>query len=106
MPFGGPHTKPHGVRGLSNHYHMRFYPKLGHDICAIRGITCAYSECTFMLEKPWIPGLITKQQPRYRPVTNCSYWPFIGSFKKLEYYQIITQSKNKQGFLGDSSDFS
>ena len=24
------HNKPHGVRGLSNHYHMRFDPKIGH----------------------------------------------------------------------------
>ena len=24
------HNKPHGVRGLSNHYHMRFEPKIGH----------------------------------------------------------------------------
>ena len=28
LPFCGPHSKPHGSRGLSNHYHLRFDPKL------------------------------------------------------------------------------
>ena len=41
FPVYGPRTKPHGVRGLSKHYHMRFYPKLGHGICAIRRIPCS-----------------------------------------------------------------
>ena len=26
LPFCGLHTKPHGARGLSKHYHLRFYP--------------------------------------------------------------------------------
>ena len=29
LPFGGPHSKPHGARGLGKHYHLRFDPKLG-----------------------------------------------------------------------------
>ena len=33
LPFCGPHTKPHGARGLSKHYHLRFDTKLGHGIC-------------------------------------------------------------------------
>ena len=27
--FCGPHSKPHGARGLGKHYHLRFDPKLG-----------------------------------------------------------------------------
>ena len=35
LSFSGPYSKPHGVRGLSKHYHLRFDPKLGMVICAI-----------------------------------------------------------------------
>ena len=52
LPFCGPHTKPHGVRGLSKHYNLSFDPKLGHGICAIIRITCACVACTSMLDKP------------------------------------------------------
>ena len=27
LPFCGPHAKPHGVIGLSKHYHLRIDPK-------------------------------------------------------------------------------
>ena len=32
LPFCGPYSKPHGARGLINHYHSRFYSKLGNGI--------------------------------------------------------------------------
>ena len=35
LPFCGPHSKPHGARGLGKHYHLRFDPKLGMGKCAI-----------------------------------------------------------------------
>ena len=57
LPFYGPHYKPHGAKGLSKHYNLRFDPKLGMDICAIRRIPCACVACTSMLEKPWISGI-------------------------------------------------
>ena len=57
----GSHPKPHGARGLSKHYHMRFDPKLGHGICAISHIPCACVECTPMLDKPWIYGITSKK---------------------------------------------
>ena len=41
LPFCGPHPKPHGAKGLSKHYHLRFYLKLGHGICTIHFIPCA-----------------------------------------------------------------
>ena len=49
LPFCGPHSKPHGARGLGKHYHLRFDPKLGMDKCAIRRIPCACVACTSML---------------------------------------------------------
>ena len=57
FPFGGPHTKLNGVKGLNKNYHMRFDPKLGHGICSILCITCACAEYKSMLDKPWIHGL-------------------------------------------------
>ena len=46
LSFSGPHSKPHGARGLSKHYHLRFDPKLGMGICAICRIPCACVACT------------------------------------------------------------
>ena len=57
LPFGGPHYKLHGARGLSKHYHLRFDPNLGNYICAISYIPCACVVCTSMLDKPWISGI-------------------------------------------------
>ena len=33
-----------------------------------------------MLEKPWISGITLTKQARYQPVTNCTYWPVLGSY--------------------------
>ena len=57
LSFSGPHSKPHGTRGLSKHYHLRFYPELGMYICAICCIPRACEACTSMLDKPWIYGI-------------------------------------------------
>ena len=63
--FCGLHTKPHGVRGLNTHCHMRFDPKMGYGICATLRIPCACYECTYMLDKPWIHGLKPQKQTNY-----------------------------------------
>ena len=52
LPFCGPHSKPHGARGFSKHYHVRFYPKLGNGVCEILRIPCACVTFTSMLDKP------------------------------------------------------
>ena len=51
LPFCGPHYKPHGARGLSKNYHLRFDPKLGNGVCAIFCIPCTCVACTSILEK-------------------------------------------------------
>ena len=81
LPFCGPHTKPHGVRGLSKHYHMIFDKKLGHEIWAIILLPCAYAKCTSMIYKTWIHSLTPQQQLRYQPVIDFAYWPLLWSFK-------------------------
>ena len=89
LPFCGPRTKAHGVRGLSKYYHMRFNPKIGHGTCETLQIPCACAECTSTLDKPWISGLPPQQQPRCQPVTCCTYWPVLGSFNNCN---IVTSS--------------
>ena len=46
LPFCGPHSKPHGARGLSKHYHLSFDTELGIGFCEIRRIPCAYVQET------------------------------------------------------------
>ena len=46
LSFCGPYPKPHGSRGLSKNYHLRFYPKLGHGICAVCRIPNSFISCT------------------------------------------------------------
>ena len=50
--FSGSYSKPHGARGLSKNYHLRFDTKLGMIVCAILRIPCDCVACTPMLEKP------------------------------------------------------
>ena len=66
--------------GLSKHYHLSFDPKIGNVICAIRRIPCACFACTSMLDKPWISGIPSDEKKLYKPVTNCTYCPVLGSF--------------------------
>ena len=54
LSFCGSHPKPHVARGLTKHYHLRFEPKLGMGICAIRRIPYACFDCKSVLDKPWI----------------------------------------------------
>ena len=70
LSFCGPHSKPHGARGLSNNYHLRFDPKLGMGICEIRRIPCACVACTSMIDKPWISGIPPDAQEQYKTDTN------------------------------------
>ena len=49
LPSCGPHSKPHGARGLGKNYNLRFDPKLGMGKCAIRRIPCACVACTSIL---------------------------------------------------------
>ena len=88
LPFCGTHSKPHGARGMSKHHHLRFDPKLGMGVCAILRIPCACVACTSMLDKTWISGISSDKQERYKPVTKCTYWPVLGSFKNWNIIQL------------------
>ena len=84
MPSYGPHPNPPGSRGLSKYYHLRFDPKLGHGICEILCISCACVACTSMLGQPWIYGISSKKKARFQTVTDCTYWPVLGSYRKCD----------------------
>ena len=88
LPFFGPHSKPHGLRGFIKNYHFRFDPKLGNSVCEIRLITCACVAFTSMLDKPCVYGIPSDKQDCYKPVTKCNYWPVLGSFNNWNIIQL------------------
>ena len=90
MQFLGTRNKPHGVCRLGKHYHMRFDPKLGHVRCSIHRIPCACHPFTPRLNQPWDLGIPKQKQPLYQLVKYFTYWHVLVSFKKIEYYSIIT----------------
>ena len=87
LSFYGQHSKPHGKRGLSKHYYLSFDPKLGMGICEILRIPFSCVACTSILYKPCISGIPPHEQERYKPVTKCTYWPVLGSFKNWNIIQ-------------------
>ena len=46
LSFSGPHSKPHGARGLSKHYHLLFDTNLVMVVCTILSIPCDCFACT------------------------------------------------------------
>ena len=98
LPFCGPHSKPRGARGMSKHYHLRFDPKLGMVVCTIFQILCACVSCTSMLDKPWMYGISSDKQERYKPVTKCTYWTVLGYFNNWNIIQFSPKSTSYDTF--------
>ena len=98
LPFCGPHSTPRGVRGLSKHYHLHFDPKLGNGVCAISRIPCACVAYKSILYKPWISGIPSDKQERYKPVTNCTYWLVLVSFNNWNIIQLLQKSTPYDAF--------
>ena len=87
-----------GARGLSKHHNLRFYPKLGMGICAIRHIPCACVACTSMIDKPWIYSITPDEQDCYKPVTKCTYWPVLGYFNNCDKIELSKKSTSSDIF--------
>ena len=83
---------------MSKHYHLRFDQKLGNGICAIFHILCACIAFTSMLEKPWLSGISSDEQERYKPVTTCTYWPLLGYFNNWNIIQFSQKSPPSDAF--------
>ena len=98
LSFSGPNSKPHVTRGLIKHYHLRFNLKLGKGVCAIFRIPCVCVACTSMLDKPWISGIPSDKQERYKPVTKCTYWKVLGSFHNWKIIELSPKSTSSDTF--------
>ena len=84
---------------LSIHYHLRFDQKLGNVVCAISYIPCACVACTSILDKPWISGIPSDEQERYKPVTKCTYWLLLlGYFNNCNIIQLSQKSTPSDAF--------
>ena len=77
---------------------MLFDPKIGHGICAILCMPCACSECTSMIEKPWICVLTEQQQPGYQPVIYCTYFPVLVSFNNCNIIIFLYKVATREDF--------
>ena len=88
LNFVGTHNKPYGVYGLGKNYHMHFYTKLGHGRYEICRIPCEFTLFTYCLDHPWVPGLPAQEQPRYKPIKDCTYWSVSDSFKNWNIFKL------------------
>ena len=98
LPFCGLHSKTHGARGLIKYDQLRFYPKLGHGICAIHHITCACVVCTSNMDKPWFSGIPSKKQACYKNVTKFTYCPLLGSYNNWNIIELTPKSTPFEAF--------
>ena len=98
LPFCGTHSKPHGARGISKHYHFRFDPKLGMGKCAIFRIPCVCVPCKSMLDKPWISSIPPQKQDCYKPVIKCTYWPVLCAFNNWNIIEFSSKSTSSDTF--------
>ena len=92
LKFCGSHPNPNVSRGLGKHYHLNSDTNLGHGICAIFRIPCAYVACTSMLGKLWISGPQSTKQAHYQPVTNYTYWPVLGPYNNCNIIELTPKS--------------
>ena len=51
-----------------------------------------------MLEKPWISGIPSDKQERYKPVTKCTYWPVLGAFNNWNIIELSSKSTSSDKF--------
>ena len=51
-----------------------------------------------MIDKPWIYVIPSKKQERYQPVTNCTYWPVLGSFNNHKIIPLSQKSTPYDSF--------
>ena len=51
-----------------------------------------------MLYQPWISGIPPKKQARYQAVTDCTYWPVVGSFNNWNIIRLSPKSTHFEAF--------
>ena len=53
-----------------------------------------------MLYKPWMSGIPSYKQERYKPVTKCTYWSVLGYFNNWNIIQLSQKSTPSDAFYG------
>ena len=51
-----------------------------------------------MLDNPWIYSISLDKQEHYKPVTNCTYWPVLGSFNNWNIIELLPKSTSSDTF--------
>ena len=51
-----------------------------------------------MLDKPWISGIPSEKQERYKPVTKCTYWPVLGELNNWNIIELSSKSTSSEIF--------
>ena len=51
-----------------------------------------------MLDKPWISGIPSDKQERYKPVTKSTYWPVLGAFNNWNIIELSSKSTSSDTF--------
>ena len=51
-----------------------------------------------MLDKPWISGIPSEEQERYKPFTKYTYWLVLGSFNNWNIIQLSQKSTTPDAF--------
>ena len=45
-----------------------------------------------MMDKHWIFGIPSNKQERCQPITNCTYWPVMGSYNNFNFIELSPKS--------------
>ena len=51
-----------------------------------------------MLDKPWVTGIPSDKQERYKPVTKCTYWALLRSFNNWNIIELSPKSTSSDTF--------
>ena len=51
-----------------------------------------------MIYKPFISGIPSYEQDCYKPITKCTYWTVLGSFKNCNIIQLSQNSAPSEAF--------
>ena len=51
-----------------------------------------------MIYKHWIYGIPSKKQAHYQPITDCTYWPVMGSYNNWNIIELTPKSTYFEAF--------
>ena len=51
-----------------------------------------------MIDTPWISGIPSDKQDRYKPITKCTYWTVLGYFNNCNIILLSQKSNTSDAF--------